>query len=193
MRRDRNPVEAFLWGEVLLFALLGAALALFLTTPALRTSYHLPELKVVLATVFAVTSGLVAILTATRFAVEGRRFDLFLSCGFFTTAASWTAFSIVPVVAEESGGRTQLWAAIVGRLLGAALIAAAPLAHGRARHRRFALANSLVAAVAALVVVWLASRSLGFRLPSLDPGWEPRSRPRCSERTPSPRFSRCSP
>jgi hypothetical protein len=78
MRRDRDPVEAFLWGEVLLFALLGATLALFLTTPALRTSYHLPELKVVLATLFAVTSGLVAVLTATRFAVEGRRFELFL-------------------------------------------------------------------------------------------------------------------
>ena len=168
MRRDRNPVEAFLWGEMLLFALLGAALALFLTTPALRTSYHLPELKVVLATVFALTSGLVAALTATRFAVEGRRFDLFLFCGFLTTAASWVAFSIVPVVAE-SAGRTQLWAAIVGRLLGAGLIAAAPLAHGRVHRRRFALVNALLAAVAALTAVWLASRSLGFRLPSLDP------------------------
>jgi signal transduction histidine kinase len=169
MRRDRDPVEAFLWGEVLLFALLGAALALFVTTPALRTSYHLPELKVVLATVFAITSGLVAVLTATRFAVEGRRFDLFLSCGFFTTAVSWLAFSIVPVVAEESGGRTQLWAAIVGRLLGAGLIAAAPLARGRVQHRRFALMNALATAVAALFVVWAASRTLGFRLPSLDP------------------------
>jgi signal transduction histidine kinase len=167
VRRERDPVEAFLWGEVLLFALLGAALALFLTHPGLRTSYHLPELKVVLATLFALTSGLVAALTATRFAVEGRRVDLLLCCGFFVTALSWLAFSIVPAVAQEHGGRTELWAAIVGRLLGAAVIAAAPLAYGRARSRRFALVNVLGTALVALVVVWAASRSLGFRLPNL--------------------------
>jgi signal transduction histidine kinase len=169
MRHERDPVDAFLLGEVLLFALLGAALALFLTKTALRTSYHLPELKVVLATIFALTSGLVAVLTATRFAVEGRRVDLLLCCGFFTTAVSWFAFSIIPAVAEDNGGRTQLWAAIVGRLVGAAAIAAAPLAYGRARHRRFALVNALSIAVAALIAVWAASRSLGFHLPSLSP------------------------
>ena len=78
MRHDRDPLKAFLWGEVLLFALLGAALALFLAYPTLRHPYRLPELKLVLATVFALAGGLVALLTATRFAVEGRRFDLFL-------------------------------------------------------------------------------------------------------------------
>ena len=121
MRRERDPVEAFLWGEVLLFALLGAALALFLTTPALRTSYHLPELKVVLATRLRPDER--PGRGPDGDALRGRgtaRSTCFLCCGFFTTAASWLAFSIVPAVAEERGGRTELWAAIVGRLLGAA-------------------------------------------------------------------------
>ena len=61
MNHDR--FEGFLWGQVLLFGLLGATLALFLRFPTLRAPYALPELKVVLATVFMIAAGLVAILT----------------------------------------------------------------------------------------------------------------------------------
>jgi hypothetical protein len=118
--------EGFLWGEVLLFGLLGATLALFLRFPPLRTPYALPELKLVLATVFLVAGALVAILTATRFAVEGRRYDLFLCCGFCVTSLTWLAFTILPAVSHAAGDRTELWAAISGRLLGWGLIAAAP-------------------------------------------------------------------
>jgi hypothetical protein len=87
MHHDR--FEGFLWGQVLLFGLLGATLALFLRFPSLRAPYSLPELKIVLATLFMLAGALVAILTATRFAVEGRRYDLFLCCGFSVTSLSW--------------------------------------------------------------------------------------------------------
>ena len=94
MHHDR--FEGFLWGQVLLFGLLGATLALFLRFPSLRAPYALPELKIVLATLFMLGGGLVAILTATRFAVEGRRYDLFLCCGFCVTSLSWLFFTVVP-------------------------------------------------------------------------------------------------
>ena len=94
--------EGFLWGQVLLFALLAASLGLFLSNPSLRTPYHLPELKLVLATLYMLAGGLVALLSGTRFCVEGRRFDLFLCCGFFVTSISWLSFSIVPSIAQAS-------------------------------------------------------------------------------------------
>lgn len=166
--RARDRFEGFLWGQVLLFGLLASALALFLSHPFLRRSYSLPELKLVLETVYAVASGLVAILTATRFRVEGRRFDLFLSAGFFVTSVSWIAFAVAPEVIHPATYRTELWAAIGGRMVGWALIAAAPFVRGRARHRRFALGNALAACVGLLLVVWGLSRSIGFVLPHLD-------------------------
>jgi signal transduction histidine kinase len=165
--------EGFLWGQVLLFGLLGASLALFLSYPSLRAPYSLPELKLVLATVFMLAGGLVAVLSATRFTVEGQRFDLFLCSGFLVTSASWLAFTIVPAAAHVDRGRTELWAAIVGRMLGWALIAAAPFVRGRARHRRFALGNALVLCATGLVVVWGVSTSLGGALPNLDPATDP--------------------
>jgi signal transduction histidine kinase len=165
--------EGFLWGEVLLFGLLGATLALFLRFPPLRTPYALPELKLVLATVFLVAGALVAILTATRFAVEGRRYDLFLCCGFCVTSLTWLAFTILPAVSHAAGDRTELWAAISGRLLGWGLIAAAPFAAGRVTRRRAALGNGLVISVAGLVVVWGLSRALGIGLPNLEPTAHP--------------------
>jgi signal transduction histidine kinase len=161
--------EAFLWGQVLLFCLLGAALGLFLAYPTLRASYHLPELKLVLATIFMLAGGLVVVLSATRFGVEGRRFDLFLCCGFFVTSVSWLAFSVIPRVAHTSGNRTELWAAIAGRMLGWGLIAIAPFARGRVQHRRFVLGNGIVCSIGALIVVWGLSTSLGGSLPNLDP------------------------
>jgi uncharacterized membrane protein YkgB len=64
-----NRFEAFLWGQVVLFGLLGSTLALLVAFPSLRHAYSLPELKLVLATVFMLAGGLVALLSATRFAV----------------------------------------------------------------------------------------------------------------------------
>ena len=148
-------------------------MALFLRFPSLGAPYSLPELKLVLATVFMIAGALVAILTATRFAVEGRRYDLFLCCGFLVTSLAWLLFTIVPAVSHTPGDRTELWAAISGRMIGWGLIAAAPFVGGRAKHRRASLGNGVVICVATLVTVWGVSRSLGVALPNLDPTRDP--------------------
>ena len=171
MHHDR--FEGFLWGQVLLFGLLGATLALFLAYPTLRHPYSLPELKLVLATSFMLAGGLVALLSATRFGVEGQRFDLFLSTGFFITSVSWLAFSIVPSIAQAEARRTELWAAIIGPMLGWALIAAAPFVGGRIQHRRAVLGNAFVASIGCMIIVWGMSRSLGLTLPNLNPAHDP--------------------
>ena len=41
----RKEFEAFLWDEVALVALMGAALALFLTKQTLRGTWDLPQLR----------------------------------------------------------------------------------------------------------------------------------------------------
>lgn len=171
MQHDR--FEGFLWGQVLLVGLLGATLALFLRFPSLRVPYALPELKIILATLFMLAGGLVAILTATRFAVEGRRYDLFLCCGFCVTSLAWLFFTLVPAVSHSAGSRTELWAAIAGPMIGWGLITAAPFVKGRAKHRRASLGNGLVICLASLVTVWSLSRSLGVALPNLDPTRDP--------------------
>jgi signal transduction histidine kinase len=167
MHPDRKRFEGFLWGQVLLFGLLGATLALFLAYPSLRAPYSLPELKLVLATVFMLAGGLVAVLTANRFAVEGRRYDLFLCCGFIVTSLTWLAFTIVPDIVRHENNKTELWAAIAGRMVGWSLIAAAPFMHGRVRHRRAALGSGIFWSLSALLIVWLTSR--GVALPNLNP------------------------
>jgi signal transduction histidine kinase len=161
--------EGFLWGQVLLFGLLGASLGLFLTYPSLREAYSLAELKLVLETVFAIAGALVAVLTATRYSVEGRRYDLLLCLGFLVTSASWAFFAILPAIIHHSANRNELWAAIAGRMSGWAIIAAAPFVTGRVRHRRIALWNGFFACIAALIVIWGLSHSLGGSLPNLDP------------------------
>jgi signal transduction histidine kinase len=167
MHQDR--FEGFLWGQVLLFGLLGATLALFLRFHSLRAPYALPELKIILATLFMIAGGLLSILTATRFAVEGRRYDLFLCCGFCVTSVTWLLFTLVPAVSHSAGRHTELWAAIVGQMVGWGVIAAAPFVRGRAKHRRASLGNGLVICVVSLIAVWGASQSLGVALPNLDP------------------------
>jgi len=166
---DRSDFEGFLWGEVALVALLGAALALFLSKPVLRNEYHLPELRLMLMTLYAVGGGLVALLTASRFAAEGRRFDLVLCGGFFTTSVAWAAFAVGPAVTGLPVHRTETWAGLAGIILGWALVAAAPYVRGRVENRRTALVDLLVGLVFALFLVWAGARALGSGLPNLQP------------------------
>ena len=151
MRHDR--FESFLWSQVLLVALLGATLALFLRFPSLRTPYAQPELRLVLATVFMLSSGLIALLCATRFGVDGRRFDLMLCGGFFAMSLSWLAFTVVPGIA----GGDALIASAAGQTVGWAAIAVAPFATGRVPRRRAPLWWLLAGAVALLPPIWLVS------------------------------------
>lgn len=138
MRDDR--FQSFLRWQVLLVLLLGASLALFLAYPSLRTPYVQPELRVALATAFALSAGLIAVLCGARFTVEARRFDLFLGAGFLAIALSW------------------LVSGVAGRSLGWALVAAAPFAAGRIRRPTIALWSVVAVCVAAMPLLQLATR-----------------------------------
>jgi signal transduction histidine kinase len=168
MREDgRDDFQSWLWGEILLVGLLGSSLALFVTRHDLQTKVSLPQLGLVLHTTIAFAGGLIALLAGIRYAVEGRRVDLFLCTGFLVGSVSIVSFSIVPVLDGESVRGPEAWAAVVGRLLAWALIAAAPFVRGRSGPK--ALANTVVASCVLLVLGWLALRSWASGLPSLDP------------------------
>jgi signal transduction histidine kinase len=168
MREDgRDDFQSWLWGEILLIGLLGSSLALFVTRHDLQTKVSLPELGLVLHTVIAFAGGIIALLAGIRYAVEGRRVDMFLCSGFLIASVSIVAFSIAPVLNGEAVHGPEAWAAVVGRLLAWGLIAAAPFVHGRSGPK--ALANTIVASCVLLVLAWLALRSWASGLPSLDP------------------------
>jgi signal transduction histidine kinase len=174
MRQTENEFEGFLWGELILVLLLGAALALFLTRPDLREAWDLPQLRLMLMTLYAVAGGLVALLSASRFNAEGRRFDLLLYAGFLTTTLSWLAFSIVPQVARPHGDqRAETWAGFAGVLLGWATVAVAPFAQGRVDERRRLLVEVPGAALLTLVLAWGFANVVGARLPALAAGRGP--------------------
>ena len=168
MRQDgKDDFQAWLGGEILLIGLLGASLALFVTNPHLQTEVDLPNLRLVLQTIAAFAAGIIALLAGIRYAVEGRRLDLLLSTGFLVASVSTAAFSIVPALNGHPIHRPESWAAVVGRVFSWVLIAAAPFVPGRSRPRT--LANTILAALAVLLVAWLALRSAGTDLPALDP------------------------
>jgi signal transduction histidine kinase len=167
MRRDENEYQAWLWGEVLLLSLLGAALALFVTSPSLRDTYELPQLRLVLDTGVTLAALIVAVLAGIRFTVEGRRLDFLLCGGFFMAAASTMAFAVAPVFGGGTVGKNEAWAGVAGRLLATALIAAAPFSRGRILARQRTLRWSILALVCLEVAIWLLARSLSVGLPEL--------------------------
>jgi signal transduction histidine kinase len=173
--RDEDDFEGWLLSETLLAGLLGAILALFLTHPALRTRYNLPELRLVLETTMALAGLLVAVLAAARFSAEGRRVDLLLASGFLVASLSAAGFGIGPYLGGAASRPSEQWASLLGGMLGAALIAIAPFAHGRTRRRDWAIANAVAAAGLVLFVAWSLLRDAGDSLPplSLPAGQQP--------------------
>ena len=171
MRRDdRDAYSAWLWGEVLLLGLLGAALALFVSYPSLRDTFELPQLRLVLDTAVTLAAAIVAVLAGIRFSVEGRRLDFLLCGGFFLAAASTFAYSIVPVFEGGTVGNTEAWSGITGKLLAAGLIAAAPFTRGRIVGRQRALRWWIAALVFLEISIWLLARSASTGTPVLTSG-----------------------
>src|SRR6266536_3089448 len=169
MRRNRDAYQAWLLGEALLLAVLGGALALFLTRSQPHSSYDLPHLKLVLQTVGALAAGLVALLAGVRFTTERRRFDLLLCLGFFVASVSTVAFGLAPSIAEQNLTRTEAWAGVVSRLIAWTLIAAAPFARGVVSSSRRTLGNWLVFLILALGSLWGLMHSIEATLPALQP------------------------
>lgn len=168
-RDARDNYHAWLAGEVLLIGLLGAAFALFASNPTLRSTYGLPELRLVISTAIMLAGVVVAVLAGARFAVEGRRFDLLLASGFYVGALSTLLFSIAPVLDSDPIGRREAWAGIGCQVVSMSLIAAAPFVRGRALARDKALRNALVSCTIWLAVIWLTAFWLGPALPTLSP------------------------
>ena len=142
IRRSPGSLEGFLWGLVLLF---GLWLGLFLAIR--RCERPTSCLKLVLATLFMLAGGLVAL--AERHPLLRR--------GAVSTSSS-AAASSSPLSrgsrsrsSPRSPGRhcAELWTAVIGRMLGWGLIAIAPFARGRVQHKRFVLGNALAVCVVA--------------------------------------------
>src|SRR5881398_1468553 len=167
MRRDDPAYQSWLVGEILLFGLLGAALALFATYPALRPTYELPQARLVLDTTVALAAVLVAVLAGVRFSVEGRRLDLLLCAGFSLAAGSTFCFGIAPVLGGQLLHRREQWAWIWGGVLASALIAAAAFARKRTATRRKELIELLVLVPAFVLLLWILADSFGDALPAL--------------------------
>ncbi|MBA3347268.1 MAG: hypothetical protein H0T13_01775 [Actinobacteria bacterium] len=169
-RKAKDTFDSWLVGELLLVALLGAATTLFLTSPSLRSTYELPEGRLVLDTAVVLAATIVAILAAVRFSVEGRSLDLLLAAGFCAAGVGTLAFGVVPVLGGDPQGAAEAGAALGARVLAATLIALAPIVPGR---RIAARGRALFAVIAivlgALVAIWLPLRGFGPAVTLLDP------------------------
>src|SRR4051812_44166179 len=170
MRNEENAYQSWLWGEVLLFGLLGATLALFSTYPGLRPTFELPQVRLVLDTIVALAAVLVAVLAGIRFSVDGRRLDLLLCAGFSLAAGSTFCFGIAPVLGGQELHRREQWTWIWGRVLAALLIAAAAFARKRTAARRRELVELLACVPALLFLLWFFADSIEKALPSLTAG-----------------------
>jgi signal transduction histidine kinase len=163
-QQHESAYHSWLAGELLLISLLTAALTLWGTYPSLPSTFDLPQLLLVLDTSIALATALVAVLAGIRFAVDARRTDLLLCAGFSVAALSLLAFEIAPTLGGSSISRPVAWAGLIGRLLSAALIAAAAFAPGQTRIPERALPIVLGAGLLALLVFWSGSRALAHAL-----------------------------
>ena len=134
----------------MLVALLASATAFFAVRDSFTSTYALPEARLAFDTAIAIVALIVAVLASVRFVVEGRLLDLLLAAGFWSIALGTAAFGLVPVLGGGSLEPAAAWSLIGSRLLGAALIAAAPYADHRLGNRRRALLS--VATGVALVL-----------------------------------------
>ena len=170
MRNEENAYLSWLWGEVLLFGLLGATLALFVTYPDLRPTYELPQVRLVLDTMVSLAAVLVAVLAGVRFSVEGRRLDWLLCAGFSLVAGATFCFGIAPILGGQPLHRREQWALISSRVLAGCLIAAAAFARKRTVARRRELTELLIFVPCMLLLLWIFADTLEATLPSLSSG-----------------------
>src|SRR5213078_1487698 len=152
MREEENAYQSWLWGEVLLFGLLGATLALFVAYPNLRPTFDLPQVRLVLDTTVGLAAVPVAVLAGTRYSLA---------------AGSTFCFAVAPVLGGHAPHRRETWALLWGRVLAAVLIAAAAFARRRTAARRRELFEPLVLIPGLLFALWSLADSAGVALPTL--------------------------
>jgi len=141
---DKRAVEhsqtqsyrSWLVGELLVVGLLASATALFASSQSLQSAYALPEARLAFDSTVAVVAVIVAVLATVRFRVDGRTLDLLLAGGFWSISLGTVAFGLIPVLGGGPLPAPAAWSLIASRLLGGALIAAAPFTEGRLQSRR---------------------------------------------------------
>ena len=119
--------RSWLLGEILLVCLLASGTALFAASDSLKSAYELHDARLAFDTAVAVVATFVCVLTSVRFLVEGRTLDLLLAAGFWSIALGTVAFGLVPVLGGGSLAPAAAWQLVGARLLGAGLIAIAPV------------------------------------------------------------------
>jgi signal transduction histidine kinase len=164
---ERTTYLVWVRDQVLLVALLAAALTFFLARPELRDPYDLPSLRLFVDTCILLVALIVSVLAFVRFSLERRRFDLFLLSGFFVTAAGTLAFAVAPALDGGGVRSVELWAGIGARLAAALLIAAAPFAPGIATRTEALLLT--VGLPLGLAGLWAVCRGAEESLPLLSP------------------------
>src|ERR671937_741121 len=167
MHDEENAYQSWLWGEILLFGLLGATLALFVTYPNLRPTYDLPQVRLVLDTIVALAAAVGARLAGVRLSAGGGPPHRLLCAGFSLVAGSTFCFGIAPVLGGQPLHRTEQWSWIWARVFAGVLIAAAAFARRRTAARRRELFELLVFVPAILILIWMFADSFGDALPSL--------------------------
>ncbi len=160
MPQRSESYRSWLIGELTLVGVLGAATLLFVATSELD-GYSLPEVRLALDTAVAVMAGIVAILTAIRFLVEGRAMDLLLTGGFIAAAFGTFVFSVAPRFGGDPARPEEAWAAMAAQLLSAALIAIAPFVGRRVRDRGKELVFTGVGVLGLTAAVWLVIDTVG--------------------------------
>jgi signal transduction histidine kinase len=153
--------------EVVFLAAACTGLTVAVTTSSfIRFGYRAPAMHVALETAAAVVAVLAAFLILGRLRREPRMDDLLLACGLAVLALSNLFFRAVPAATSDRNQRTFVWAAVVGRLLGALLLAAA--ASGSSRRLRGGTRTirlSVLAAVAVLALAAALAELAGSHLP----------------------------
>jgi signal transduction histidine kinase len=143
--------RSWLLGEILLVCLLAAGTALFVANDSLQSVYELHDARIAFDTAVAVVAGIVCVLAAVRFLVEGRTLDLLLAAGFLSISFGTVAFGLVPTLGG-SPTESSAWTLLGARLLGAGLIAVAPYSDSRLGGRRRSLVLVATGIVAVLAV-----------------------------------------
>src|SRR5262249_19475722 len=110
---------------------------------------------------YAVVAALLALLTAIRFGVDGRRFELVLFGGFTAVSVSWALFALGTAVAARSENGAETWACLGGVCAGWIVVALAPFARGKIERRRPALVEAAVVVAAGLAALWWLSLGRG--------------------------------
>jgi signal transduction histidine kinase len=164
-----------------------AALAALFTvvvsiSSAVSFAYHNVPLHAAVETAAALISIAAAQLAWGRFRQSLRRGDLLLAGSLAVFAVTNLLFSGIPTIADSEPGSFATWAPAGGRLLGAALLAAAAVAPDQVlRHPMRDARRLLVATVIGLGVLILAVAVGGDALPKAVPADlspDGRSRPR---------------